>query len=232
MMGMFRQYFVIIGNAFIGVVFGFAFFYLFLNIYHYQDIRRGSYIAVNEDNSMIVLDKTLERIQANIDQFQKDNYQGTMDYSKALLLNLKLQNCVNAFQNDTIQDLRKKTYIDIKDVYAFQESYENDILNDCIVTYLYALSDDPDQSFDDPYIIENKELLRGYMDTLLHETSYLKKDLYDNSSYYFTTDNFSLTVKNNVKDGFYEVLSAYNNASKFLEIISEWYADGVKGGAV
>ena len=68
------------------------------------------------------------------------------------------------------------------------------------------------------------------MDDLLQDTSYLKKDLYANSNYFFTTDMVALSVKNDVKDGFYEVMASYIKAAKFLDNISDWYQKE-EGGA-
>ncbi len=221
---MLRQYCSIIGYFLVGLAFGFAFFYLILNINHYQELRRGAYIDVKADQSIIAFEATLDRITENIQAFSSTNYQGSMNYASATLLNQKFKNCVNLLRNEDYREIKNKTYLDIKDVYRLQQSYESKVLNECVISYFYALSDATDGSFqNDAYILENKRVLQDYMDVLLKQTSYLKKDLYDNSSYYFTTDTFSLAVKNNVKDGFYEAITAYQNVAKFIEDMSIWY---------
>lgn len=217
-----RQYIQIIGYSLTGIAFGFAFFYLFLNLYHYQEIRREVYMDFATDPSVLQLKKTLSSIETNLQSFQNANYQGALDYSEAGLWQTKLNVCVQAFQNETYQNLLTKQFINIKDVYDFRESFDKHILNSCVVKQLYSLT--TETGVHSEYITQNRKLLKNYMDDLLQDTSYLKKDLESNNSYYFVTDVVSLTVKSDVKDGFYEVMSAYNRAIQFLETISEWYA--------
>ena len=228
MIRIFRQYMKILGNAFIGLAFGFSFFYLFLNIYHYREIRREVYVNFNTDSSIQQLDTILKNANDNIQKFNlSQEYHGRLEYGKAALWKTRLDVCVNSFHNKTFQELRNKNVLTIKDVYKFRESFENDVLNGCIVTHLYTLTNEfGDQ---DAFVNENKVLLQNYMDDLLQDTSYLKKDMNNNNSYYFTTDVTSLLGKNNTRDGFYEVVSSYIRSAKFLESISLWYANGVGG---
>ena len=72
-------------------------------------------------------------------------------------------------------------------------------------------------------------MIQLYINSLLDETSYLKKDLINNSSYFFNTSIASSSIKDNTRDGFYEVMGAYNKAASFVEYISHWYKDEVEG---
>jgi len=217
----FRQYVQIIGYSLIGIAFGFSFFYLFLNLYHYQEIRREVGFDFQNDASVIELKQTIDHVKENLQAYQNINYQGTLDYAEAGLWQTKLNVCVQSFENETLQKILLKNKINIQDVYEFRDSFDKSILNSCVVKQLYSLvGENPVNS---EFIRNNKLLFKNYMDDLLQDTSYLKKDLNANSNYYFVTDMTALSVKNDVQDGFYEVMSAYNKSAKFLEAVSEWY---------
>ena len=71
-------------------------------------------------------------------------------------------------------------------------------------------------------------MIKLYVNSLLTETSYLKNDLLNNSSYFYNTSIASASVKNNTKDGFYEVLNAYDRAASFVEFVSNWFYNEVE----
>lgn len=223
MLNSFKQYFVILANALIGIAFGYACFYLILNLYHYQEIRRVAYIDFENNASIKAFDEKLQKIESNISKFDSNNYKGELSYGDASKVQMKLKQCVSSFRNDTFTELRKENLIDIKDVYKFSESLSNDVLNDCIVFQLYELT--TDNFIDNEYIEQNKKMLQYYMDDLLQDGSYLKKDLGGNSSYFYNTDITNSMVKNDVRDGFYEVLSSYQRALNFVELISDWFIE-------
>lgn len=223
----FKQYFVILGNALIGIAFGYCCFYLILNIYHYQEIRRVAYIDFDNDIAIKDVDSILANIDANINKFDHENYKGTLSYNTALDMEKRLRVCTDSFRNKTFNELRSKKDISIVDVYNFSESFSNNVLNDCIVYQLYDLS--LEGTINDNYFVENRKLLRAYMDDLLQENSYLNTDLESNSAYFYNTDLLSAMVKNNTRDGFYEVLASYRRALKYVELISDWYQSRVGG---
>ena len=146
-----------------------------------------------------------------------------------LLIYQNLNSCVNYFNNDTFSTIKNSDSVSITDVYRLRESYDNDILSGCIVTNLYWTMSVNSDNINSPYLIANKEMFKLYINSLLKETSYLKKDLLNNSSYYFNTSIASASIKDNTKDGFYEVMGAYNRAADFVELISNWFKNEVEG---
>lgn len=220
-----KEYCYVIGNLLIGIAFGFAFFYLFLNFYHYQELRRVSRIDVKNDSLIASIDESLMKSMKNINSFSANNYKGSLDYSTAYSLNAKLKNCVTKIQNAKYLETRDKTEINIKDVYDLRASFETDVLNGCIALHLYPLITESKDS----YFSKNRDLIVNYTNLILRGTSDLENNLYDTSNYYFTTDNYSSTVSNKVRSGFYETLTSYNDAAKLLEELSEWYASRVGG---
>ncbi len=227
-MDFFKQYIKIMNYALMGLVFGFAFFYLLSNAYHYLEIRKDFYA---DDNTQLLFNKINEKmdhITQNISKFNSTTYSGNLSSNRMLAIQSNLQTCVQKFNNETIQSIQDMKKISIIDVYRLRESYENDIFNDCIVYNLHWTTTVTKENFNSSYLIQNQPLIQLYIESLRTETSYLKKDLINNSSYFYNTSAASF-IKHNTKDGFYEVMSSYNKAASFVEYISDWFAGEVEG---
>ena len=218
-----KKYLKIISYICTGLVFVFASFYILANLYHYYELRKDYISSFNSQDLTLEIDSTLSNVQANINLYDSKTYKGNVSASNMLMVKQKLSNCIMAFNNETVNNLRTKNRITIIDVYNLRESYENDILNQCVVNNLYWLAS-IDESFGSTYLLNNKNITKLYMDTLLtSSTAYLKKDLLNNSSYYYNTAISSSSVKDNTRDGFYEVMDAYNRVAKLVLYVSEWY---------
>lgn len=224
-----KQYLKIINYTLMGLVFGFACFYLLTNAYHYLEIRKDYTVNFNEASLVTTLNTTLDSINSNISGFNASNYTGTVTPTKMQILYNNLSSCVTKFNNETITSMNGKNKITIVDVYNLRESYENDILNGCIVNNLYWLTNITSETFNSKYMLDNKDMIQLYINSLLDETSYLKKDLINNSSYFFNTSIASSSVKDNTRDGFYEVMGAYNKAANFVEYVSIWFKNEMEG---
>lgn len=227
------EYCYVIANVLIGIAFGFAFFYLFLNFYHYQELRREIRHDASNDTMLISLNDRLDRVLSNVNTFSSSNYKGTLDYSKASDLNREFKRCVNLIRSDTFHEITSKEYLNIQDVYFLRKTFEEDVLNGCVIRYFYPLIMDTNNNSvaTDSFIHSNRDLLSNYVSLLTGETSYLKSDLNHSSNYYFTTDNYSLLVSNKVRNGYYETIDAYQNVAEFLEDMSVWYRQRVGGSA-
>lgn len=228
-MDFFKQYISFINYALIGLVFGFASFYLLANAYHYLEIRKDFIVDFDSQPLVLDIENKLNKINSNISVFDANTYSGNIPTAKMIVISSNLKTCVASFNNDTIQSMRSKQQLNIIDVYNLRESYENNILSDCIVNSLYWTTSITPDTFNSSYLLDNRDMMKLYVDTLLNETSYLKKDLINNSSYYFNTSIASASIKNNTKDGFYEVIDAYSRAANFVEFISEWFMNEVNG---
>ncbi len=228
-MNFFRQYVKIISYVLLGLVFGFSCFYLLTNCYHYLEIRKDYVVDVNNQALVQSIDNKMNNVKNNISVFNANTYRGNVSNSQMLLIYQNLNSCVNYFNNDTFSTIKNSDSVSITDVYRLRESYDNDILSGCIVTNLYWTMSVNSDNINSPYLIANKEMFKLYINSLLKETSYLKKDLLNNSSYYFNTSIASASIKDNTKDGFYEVMGAYNRAADFVELISNWFKNEVEG---
>lgn len=217
-----RQYFKIIGYMLLGLVFIFSSFYILANAYHYFELRKDYIANVNDITIVQDMDKNLADIKYNANTFNPSNYNGKIPANQMSLIQTNLNNCINAFNNDTIKDIRSKTRITIVDVYKLHESYSDSILSKCIVDNLNWVINIKDD-YPSDYLVKSKEINKMYVQSLLSATSYLKKDLLNNSSYYYNTSISSSSVKDNTRDGFSEVIDAYYDASKYVKYISDWF---------
>jgi len=224
-----KQYIKIINYALMGLAFGFACFYLLSNSYHYLEVRKD--YAVNFDDQPLIqeIESKMSRISQNISVFNVNTYNGDIPNSRMMVIQQGLKGCINSFSNETYKSIKEKDKISIIDVYQLRESYENDILSSCIVTNLYWTTTVKKDNFNSSYLVSNNEMIDLYVNSLLNETSYLKKDLLNNSSYFFNTSIASSSIKDNTKDGFYEVMGAYNKAASFVEFVSVWFRNEVEG---
>ncbi len=228
-MEFFKQYLKIINYAMIGLVFSFACFYLFSNIYHYFEIRKD--FVTNFSTQSLVLDfqKKMSNVSQNISNFNANTYHGNLSANQMQSIYHNLESCTKSFQNTTIKSMMEKDRITIIDVYQLRESYENDILSSCIVNNLYWTTLVTPETYNSAYLLNNKNMMQLYFNALLDETSYLKKDLLNNSSYFYNTSIASSSIKDTTKDGFYEVMGAYGKAASFVEFVSEWFRNEVEG---
>ena len=217
-----KQYLKVISYVCTGLVFVFAAFYLLANCYHYMELRRDYQVSFNGHSLVVSLNETLNQVQENINSYNPNSYIGSLSNSKMTVIKQSLNQCIDVFNNETIKSMQDKTKITIVDVYKLRESYEDDVLNNCIVTNLYWLTT-IDSSYGSTYLYNNKDITKLYIDSLLSSTSYLKKDLLNNSSYFYNTNVASTSMKDNTRDGFNEVMDAYNKAADFVLYVSNWF---------
>ncbi len=227
-MDFFKQYLKIINYALMGLAFMFSSFYLLVNAYHYIEIRKDFYAEFDTQSLVLDLEDSINQIESNLSVFQANSYKGNIPTSQMLVVQDNLKSCVNSFHNETFESMSGKNKISIVDVYNLRESYENNVLNDCIVGNLHWTTNLSDTNINSSYLVQNQSMINLYVKSLSNETTYLRNDLINNSSYFFNTTSASF-VKNNTRDGFYEVMNAYNRAANYVVFISDWFKNEVEG---
>lgn len=221
-MNFIKKYFKIIGYMVLSLVFMFSSFYLLANAYHYLEIRKDYIVNLDQLPVVQELENNLTQVQENINSFDPNNYHGSVPTNNMNMVKENLNNCLLYFKNDTYNSIRNKTRISIVDVYKLSDSYDEQILNNCVVNNLNWVTGETND-YISGYLVDTKEMNKMYVHSLVTSTSYLKKDLLNNSSYYYNTNISSSSVKDNTRDGMSEVLEAYNKASKYLLYISDWF---------
>ena len=128
----------IISYTVIGIVFGFTFFLLFLNLYHYEDVndvykKQDSDYQINKE-----LKEKLNSISLNINSVQLNNT--SSNYANFSSIGLKLNTCIERINTNKFDELLSKKSISISDVYEMQQFYKIDISNECLVKQLYGMT--------------------------------------------------------------------------------------------
>ena len=79
-----------------GLVFGFAFFYILANAYHYLELRKDFYTDFNNQPLVIDIQNKMDRATKNISTFNSRNYSGNIYYSKMLAIHCNIKSCINS----------------------------------------------------------------------------------------------------------------------------------------
>lgn len=218
------EYSNIISYTVIGIVFGFTFFLLFLNLYHYEDVndvykKQDSDYQINKE-----LKEKLNSISLNINSVQLNN--ASSNYANFSNIGLKLNTCVERINTNKFDELLSKKSISISDVYEMQQFYKIDISNECLVKQLYGMT-----------LIENNQyadalsFIEDNIEKLKDSTDYVEKVIKNNSSYSFTSSSTKDDIYNQVRDSYYSIINDYVDAIDFIYDVSVWYKN-IAGGSI
>lgn len=218
------EYCSIIAYSITGIVFGFSFFLLFINFYHYKDVnttykKQDSDFKINQ-----ILKTKLEKINDNANSFDPNGYKGSENIYSLSSIKSRLNICVSKIDNDELTKILDKKVIDIKDVYDMQQFYQINIANECLVKQLYEVS-----TLSDKFQISGLSNISPFMEdninNLIKSTDYLQKVIKNNSSYYFSSNSNKIDLYDQTKDSYYALLNNYTEAVDFIYDVSLWYSE-------
>lgn len=220
------EYINIIAYVVTGIVFGFTFFLLVLNVYHYKDIQE-TYKKQDSDYKIdIELIEKLNAASLNINSVKLNNTNN--NYKMLSNIELKLNTCVEKINNNKFGRLLSKKTISISDVYDMQQFYKKDISNECLVKQLYELNVGNNQNEYNEYI-DTITFIEDNIEKLKDSTDYVEKVIKNNSSYSFTSSSTKSNIYNQVKDSYYNIINNYVDAIDFIYDLSVWYKN-ISGG--
>lgn len=223
------EYSNIIAYAITGLIFGFSFFLLFLNFYHYRDVNE-IYIKQDQDHKVgQELKDKLSLVEENTKGFDINTYQGSEDAYSLSSVKSRLNICIKKIDTEEFNKILSKNEINIKDVYQMQQFFQVQIANECLVKQLYEIS-----------LIENNQLkisslnklspfLKNHIDQLIKSTDYVQKVMKSNSSYSFASETSKVDLYSQTKDSYYSVLNNYISSINFIYDLSVWYKNVVEG---
>ncbi len=218
------EYCNIIAYSITGIVFGFSFFLLFINFYHYKDVnttykKQDSDFKINQ-----ILKTKLEKINDNANSFNPNVYKGSENIYSLSSIKSRLNICVSKINNDELTKILDKKVIDIKDVYDMQQFYQINIANECLVKQLYEVS-----TLSDKFQISGLSNVSPFMEdninNLIKSSDYLQKVIKNNSSYYFSSNSNKIDLYDQTKDSYYALLNNYTEAVDFIYDVSLWYSE-------
>lgn len=219
------EYINIIAYTVTGIVFGFAFFLLFLNLYHYEDVNETYKKQASDYKINSELKEKLNTASLNINSVQLNNT--INDYKMLSNIELKLNTCLEKINTNKFDKLLSKNFISISDVYEMQQFYKIDISNECLVKQLYGLTFENNQN----EYIDTLPFIEDNIEKLKDSTDYVEKVIKNNSSYSFTSSSTKMDIYNQVRDSYYSIVNDYVDVIDFIYDLSVWYKN-ISGGNI
>lgn len=220
----FVEYFNLIGFSITGIVFGFTFFLLLINFYHYKDVN-NTYIKQDSDFKMnSEIGNKINKINENISSFDVNNYTGVENIYSLASIKSRLNTCVTKINTNEFKDILNKKEINVKDIYNMQQFYQINIANECLVKQLYEIT-----SNESKIKISNSNTVTLFMqddiESLIKSTDYLQKVIKSNSNYTFSSNSSKIDLYDNTKDSYYEILNKYNASIDYIYDVSLWFKE-------
>ncbi len=216
------EYSNIIAYTISGLVFGFAFFLLFLNFYHYEDVNEE---YKKQDSDYQINREIKEKLNSTNENINSVNINVmNQNYTNLLTVQTKLNVCMEKINNSKLDSILQKETISISDVYEMQQFYKIDISNECLVKQIYGLSSTDNSVFNSmPTYASAMPFIEDNINQLKTSSDYVEKIIKNNSSYSFTSYSTKDDVYDQLKDSYYSIVNDYVNAVDFIYDISVMY---------
>lgn len=221
------EYSNIIAYTITGLVFGFSFFLLFLNFYHYRDVNMAYQKQDSDRNVEEDLKTKLNQVKINTSGFDINTYKGNEDPTSLASVKSRLDICVKKIDTQEFQNILSKNSINIKDIYEMQQFYQVQISNECLVKQLYEIS--LPNKLNLSSLKTMAPFLENNINQLLKSTDYVQKVIKNNSSYAFSSETSKIDLYDQTKDSYYTILNSYVSAIDVIYDLSTWYKE-VSGG--
>lgn len=212
-----------------GLIFGLAFFLLFINFYHMQELAETVDVSSYNDTNKATVESKIETIRNNISVYNQSDYTGSLNIYGLNTVQLKLQDCLEILESEDMMKYFELDEIGIKDSYNFTLDFKNKILNDCLVMQVKSMF-----NTDTVSMLPNFNVIKPYvelnLDTLLDSTNYVQSNIENSDHYYFSTETNKANFFNLVDDSYSDVMNSYQNSLDLLVEISNWYRNVVLGG--
>lgn len=218
------EYFNLIGFSITGLVFGFTFFLLFINFYHYKEVN-STYLKQDSDFKINnEIENKLNKINENISSFDVNTYVGLENVYSLASIKSRLNTCVTKINTEEFNKLLNKKEINVKDIYDMQQFYQINISNECLVKQLYEIT-----SPESKIKISNSNTAMLFMqddiESLIKSTDYLQKVIKSNSNYTFSSNASKIDLYDSTKDSYYEIINKYNSSIDYIYDVSLWFKE-------
>ena len=208
-----KEYLNIIAYSITGLILVITSFYLIMNYYHYEEVKTTIYVSENDINYQGYKDK-LEKIKTNLNVFSKSKITDT----KLRAIYNKLSTCSSVLGgNNTLANIPTNHYFTSKEVYDLGSKFQTDVLNICWALHLsYITEENTDYRFKEvaPYIKNSVGIISSQVNFALSE-------IQNNSSYFYTTNITSSTIRNYLSSDFTSIAKAYNDFADIVLSLSE-----------
>lgn len=220
----FIEYFNLIGFSITGLIFGFTFFIMFINFYHYNNV---SDIYIKQDSDFKInseIKEKLEKTKQNIELFDVNKYNGTENVYSLASIKSRLNTCISKIDSKELDNILSKKEVGIKDIYDMQQFYQINISNECLIKQLYEIT-----STDSKIKVSNMDTVSIFMqdniENLIKSTDYLQKVIKSNSNYSFTSDSSKADIYDMTKDSYFDLLNKYKTSIDYIYDVSTWFKE-------
>ncbi|MBQ8891427.1 MAG: hypothetical protein IJ068_01010 [Bacilli bacterium] len=208
-----KDYIKIISTTLIGLVFVLASFYLMINYNHSEEIKKQVYISYN-DSRYQEGQEILRKINDNLVKFQNNSNKSN---AKVLMYN-SILNCYNVLQSEgTFFTLKPEKSYSSYEIYELGENFQSKLINSCYVLNLsYLKTEDLPNEFKDvaPFVT-------SYVDSINANVQDSLAEIENNSSYFYTTNITSATIRNYLNSDYSTIANAYIDFANIILNLSE-----------
>ena len=212
-----------------GLIFGLAFFLLFINFYHMQELSETYDISTYNDTNKASVEEKVNIIKNNINVYDQSTYKGSLNIYGLNTIKLKLEDCLEIIESEDMMKYFELDEIGINDSYNFTVDFKNKILNDCLVMQVKSLF-----NTDTVALLPNFNIIKPYvelnLDTLLDSINYVQSNVENSDHYYFSTNTNKTNFFNLIEDSYTDTMNSYQNSLNLLVEVSNWYKGIVLGG--
>ncbi len=218
-----QEYLKIIAYTLLGIVFAYASFYMFLNLYHFEEISEVHTLDLVNSQTHKDIQTGINQINGNIN-YDINNYTGNLDKQLLLGLQGRLRLCAQDLGSDDYFEFVSKGSYTIMDSQEIINIYNSKVANSCIVlqiTDFFAQYNEQLQTlpeFDVLYDFSQIETKQ-----LVNSMNYIENSLKNNSSYYFNSETATNTTFNQVTESISSIMFNYNRAVEYVIEISEFF---------
>ena len=111
-----------------GLIFGLAFFLLFINFYHMQELAETVDVSAYNDTNKASVEEKIETIRNNINVYNQSTYNGSLNIYGLNTVQLKLQDCLEIIESEDMMKYFELDEIGINDSYSdIMNSYQNSL---------------------------------------------------------------------------------------------------------
>lgn len=226
---MLLEYANIIGYTVTGLIFGLAFFLLFINFYHAKDLSEKVDVSNYLATSKATVEEKINQIKSNTASYNQTTYHGSENFFAMTGIQIRLNSCIEIFESEESKEYLNKTEIGIQDAYHFNIFYQNEILNSCVVMQLNAFGSDPN-AIDVSSIYNISPWIKLNIDHLLTSPSYITNNLRNADAYYVSNASNKSSIFDITRDSYTTTMTNYQAVLDLLVELSSWYKNMVVGG--
>lgn len=218
-----KEYVHIFAVLVIGLVFGLGFYYILLNSYHSSSINEKAYVLEN-DVYYKDFKENLTQIKKNIDRY--DYYAVSFKYDLSTMQKIysNINYCYSVMNSEeSIISLKNGNSVSYINVYNYNSYFINNMIDKCFTSNLSWIETENNSSSKIKNMVAEHQLT---VDILSNNALYLKNELRNNSSYYYSTKISNSMIRNNLNSSYRLVLSNYNYFSEIILDLSNYLVRG------